>query len=190
MSIRLRHACAAVALSLAIALPATAQQQRGGVMGDLMRDVADVQKKLTALAREMPADKYEWRPGAGVRSVSEVFLHVAADNYLMPSAVGFQPDASSGIKTSDFSTLTAFEKQKLSREATAAALETSFAHLLKTMADTPESRMDERVKFFGQDMSVRQVWIATTTHLHEHLGQAIAYARTNNVTPPWSKKGS
>ena len=22
---------------------------------------------------------------------------------------------------------------------------------------------------------------------HEHLGQSIAYARTNNVVPPWSK---
>ena len=67
-------------------------------------------------------------------------------------------------------------------------MQVSFAHLLKSMADTPDSRLDERVKFFGQDMSVRQVWVATAAHLHEHLGQSIAYARTNGVTPPWSQK--
>ena len=31
------------------------------------------------------------------------------------------------------------------------------------------------------------MWITTATHLHEHLGKLIAYARSNNVTPPWSK---
>jgi hypothetical protein len=29
--------------------------------------------------------------------------------------------------------------------------------------------------------------VGTVTHLHEHLGQLIAYARSNKVTPPWSK---
>jgi hypothetical protein len=24
-------------------------------------------------------------------------------------------------------------------------------------------------------------------HMHEHLGQSIAYARMNGITPPWSK---
>jgi len=27
----------------------------------------------------MPAEKFTWRPGEGVRSVSEVFLHVATE---------------------------------------------------------------------------------------------------------------
>jgi hypothetical protein len=36
-------------------------------------------------------------------------------------------------------------------------------------------------------MTNQRLWISTTTHLHEHLGQLIAYARSNNVTPPWSK---
>ena len=38
-----------------------------------------------------------------------------------------------------------------------------------------------------QKNTTRGVWIVTATHLHEHLGQLIAYARSNNVTPPWSK---
>jgi uncharacterized damage-inducible protein DinB len=187
MSIRFRSAIVAVAAVITLATPAAAQQ-RAGLMGELMKDVSDVQGKLVGLAKAMPADKYDWRPGAGVRSVSEVFLHLASDNYLLPSIVGFQAPATSGIKPTDFSTLAAFEKQKLSPDATVVAMNISFAHLLKSMADTPDSRLDERVKFFGQDMSVRQVWVVTAAHLHEHLGQSIAYARTNGVTPPWSQK--
>jgi uncharacterized damage-inducible protein DinB len=187
MSIRFRSAFIAVAAALSLSVPAGAQQ-RPGLMGELMKDVNDVQGKLVGLAKAMPADKYDWRPAAGVRSVSEVFLHLASDNYLLPSVVGFPPPSASGIKPTDFSTLTTFEKQKLSPDATVAAMNTSFAFLLKSMADTPDSRLDERVKFFGQDMSVRQLWVITAAHLHEHLGQSIAYARTNGVTPPWSQK--
>jgi uncharacterized damage-inducible protein DinB len=176
-----------LAFAAVLFLTTPAAGQRAGLMGDLVKDVSEVQTKLVALAKAMPADKYDWRPGAGVRSVGEVFLHVAADNYLMPSAVGFMPDAASGINPKDYKTLTAFEKQKLAPAGTVTSLETSFAHLIKTMNDTPDARLDERVKFFGQDMSARQVWVATATHLHEHLGQAIAYARMNGVTPPWSK---
>ena len=75
----------------------------------------------------------------------------------------------------------------MTRDQAVAALEKSFAHLKKAMAETPDARLDSTVKFFGQDRTVRQVWIATTTHLHEHLGQAIAYARSNGVVPPWSR---
>jgi hypothetical protein len=55
------------------------------------------------------------------------------------------------------------------------------------MADTPESRLGESVSMFGQQATVQSLWILTTTHLHEHLGQLIAYARTNDVVPPWSR---
>lgn len=185
MTVRLRQSFAALAAIVAFSTPALAQ--RTGVMGELMKDVKDVQGKLVALAKAMPADKSSWRPGAGVRSVNEVFLHVAADNYFMPTIVGVSADPATKITATDFNALTAFEKQNLSQDATVAALDKSFAHLLKAMADSPEAKMDEKMKFFGQESTTRGLWIATTTHLHEHLGQAIAYARMNGVVPPWSK---
>jgi hypothetical protein len=30
--------------------------------------------------------------------------------------------------------------------------------------------------------------LAVTGDMHEHLGEMIAYARTNHIVPPWSKK--
>lgn len=156
-------------------------------MGELIKDMHDVHGKLVALAKAMPADKYGYRPEDGVRSMGEVFLHVAADNYLMPSAFGVAPDPATGIKTDDYKTLGVFEKQALGNDAMAAALNKSFGHLAKAMNDTPDSKLDDKVKFFGQEFTTRQVWIMTVTHLHEHLGQSIAYARANHVQPPWSK---
>lgn len=177
---------ALVLAAVAIAAPAAAAQ-RIGVMGDLMSDVDGVREKFVGLAKTIPVEKYDWRPAPGVRSISEVFLHVASDNYLMPSAFGVAPDPATGIKSDDFKTLATFEKQKLGRDALVAAVEKSFAHLEKAMRDMPEDRMGTTVKFFGQDFTGQKLWVLTATHLHEHLGQSIAYARSNNIVPPWSK---
>ena len=181
----LRFVAAPIA-ALIVAAPCAAQQ-RAGLMGELLKDIVDVQGKFVGLAKAMPAEKSDWRPATGVRSVREVFLHVASDNYLLPSAVGVMPDPSTGIKPTDFATLTAFENQKLTRDETIASIERSFTHLKKAMSETPDAKLDEHIKLFGQDMTVRQMWVMTTTHLHEHLGQSIAYARMNGVVPPWSK---
>jgi hypothetical protein len=156
-------------------------------MGDLIKDVTEVRDKIVGLAKTVPVATYDWRPAPGVRSIAEVFLHVAGDNYVMPFGVGVQPDPATGIEMNDFATIGAFEKQKLDRDAMVAAIEKSFTHLLKAMADTPDAKLEAQVKFFGQDMSVRNLMVMTTTHLHEHLGQSIAYARLNGVVPPWSK---
>ncbi len=177
----------AATLILAGVSASAAAQQRAGLMGDLMKDVGDLQGKMIGLAKAIPVTKYDWRPGTGVRSVGEVFLHVAADNYVMPWGLGVQADPTTGLKTNDFKSVGVFEKQQLDQSAMLAAMEKSFVHLLKAMADTPDAKLDDHIKLFGMDMTIRQMWIMTTTHLHEHLGQAIAYARSNNVVPPWSK---
>jgi uncharacterized damage-inducible protein DinB len=162
-------------------------QQSSALMADLIKDVHDVHGKLIGLAKTIPTDKYGWRPAANVRSVGEVFLHVAGDNYVLPTGVGVAPDPATGIKMPDFATVTAFEKQQLGTDAMVAAIDKSFMHLTKAMGATTDAQMNEKVKLFGMEMTIRQMWILTTTHLHEHLGQSIAYARANGVTPPWSK---
>ena len=55
------------------------------------------------------------------------------------------------------------------------------------MAAAPADKLDAPMKIFGTETTARATWISTTTHLHEHLGQLIAYARSNKVVPPWSK---
>jgi uncharacterized damage-inducible protein DinB len=177
---------AGLALTLG-AVPTATAQSAGSLSADLLRDVAQVEEKLVGLAKAIPADKYEWRPGAKVRSVGELFMHVSADNYLIPAAAGTAAPAATGVKGEDYKTAVAFENRKLSRDATIAELEASFRHLKQAMSAAGDANLGKSIKMFGQDFTMQQVWILATTHLHEHLGQAIAYARSNDVVPPWSR---
>lgn len=170
-----------LALSLAVAVPAQSQ----GFMAEMHYDVNQVQKKFIDLANAIPESAFAYRPGAGVRSTGEVLLHVASDNYLIPIAMGKAAPASSGI-TSDYNTAITFEKKTMTKAQVIAELEASFKHLHQAMALTTDANAREMIKFFGQDWSRERAMVLTVTHLHEHLGQLIAYARTSGVKPPWS----
>ncbi|MCC6245237.1 MAG: DinB family protein [Gemmatimonadaceae bacterium] len=175
-----------VGVTALTAAPCALVAQPAPIVADMIKDVDGVQQKLVALAKAMPEATYAWRP-KGARSVGEVFLHVASDNYLLPAMFGSTPPAATGINAKDFKTVEAYEKRKLTRAQIVTELESSFVHLKASMQGTTAAKASTTVDFFGTKMSQQTAWLGTTTHLHEHLGQAIAYARSNGVTPPWSK---
>jgi len=156
------------------------------VGADLLTDLGTVEKKIVDLAGAIPEDKYDWRPGEGVRSVREVLLHVGSDNYLLPAMIGFTPDPATGIVGSDYNTAVAFEHRALSKDSVIAELQRSFVFVKQSLQETTASRMGEPVTMFGSQFTGQSAWILAVTHMHEHLGQLIAYARTNGVVPPWS----
>ena len=180
--------------AFAVAAPLAAQQAAPtanaaastSLVADLVRDVGQVEQKMIGLAKAVPADKYAWRPGAGIRSVSDLVMHVAADNYLFPAILGTPADPATGI-TAEYKTAQAFEKRQVSRDSAIVELERSFAFLKKSLAATPEAKLPEKISMFGQQFTTQQAWLLATVHLHEHLGQFIAYARSNGVKPPWSQ---
>lgn len=154
---------------------------------ELIRSVNQAEEKFVALSNAFSTEQYNWRPGEGVRSVQEVLLHVAVDNYFIPALMGVAAPAATKVTATDYAVLQTFEKQKLSKDATTAELKASFEHLRKALNSIPEARLNEKVKAFGQEFTVRQFMVMAATHMHEHLGQMIAYARTNSVVPPWSR---
>lgn len=187
----MRRLLATIALPLAIAgvgLSLAPQRLAAqGLMSEMHADVSAVQKKMIDLAKAMPESAYGWRPSPGVRSVGDVFKHVASDNYFIPIAMGTPAPAATGISGTDMKSVGAYEARPLSKEQIVAELEASFVHLHGAMRTTTDANLTETIRFFGQDWSRQKAMILTVTHLHEHLGQAIAYARSNSVTPPWSR---
>ncbi len=181
---KIRLACG-FALLATVASVTTVQAQHS-LMADLMSDVAEVEEKLLGLANAMPADKYDWRPGEGVRSVGEVFQHVAADNYLL-AAPFLDVPAWTEMDASDYGTVQAFERRDIPRAQIIDELTQSFAHLKNAMEMMTDARLRESVSLFGRTWTAQSLWVLTVTHIHEHLGQSIAYARTNGVVPPWSR---
>jgi len=174
-----------IALALIFTVPLAAQT-REGVMGDLLKDTADVEKKIVALANALPESAYAWRPAPGVRSTGEVFAHIASDNYFLPALLDIPAPKETGI-TKEYKTAEAFEKRPMNKATVIAELQKSFAFLRTSMTATTDETLNTPIEMFGQKSSTRGVWITTATHLHEHLGQLIAYARSNKVVPPWSK---
>src|SRR5688572_17496084 len=118
-----------VALALlAAATPLAAQS----VMGDMHRDVNEVQKKIIDLANAIPADKYDWAP-PGARSIGQALIHVAADNWFIPIDMGKPVPASTGIVAGDYKTVQSYEARKMTKEQIIAELTASFTHLHQAM---------------------------------------------------------
>jgi uncharacterized damage-inducible protein DinB len=151
-----------------------------GLRAEILGRVADIEGKLVGLAEAIPEEKYSWRPVAGVRSVSEVFMHVAGGNYYLPSFAGVK--APPGIERNMEKTVT--QKAKVIEE-----MKASFAHVKSSLAQTPDSQLDTKTKMFGMETTWRGVYLVVLEHTSEHLGQQIAYARSNGVAPPWSAGG-
>jgi uncharacterized damage-inducible protein DinB len=53
----------------------------------------------------------------------------------------------------------------------------------------PAGQLDDAADLFGWQATKRAALTGMVAHMHEHLGQAIAYARMNGVMPPWSAGG-
>jgi uncharacterized damage-inducible protein DinB len=135
--------------------------------------------ELTKLAEAVPAEKYSWRPAPGVRSISEVYMHVALADYYLCSFLGAK--APEGISRE-------METKVTDKAQVIAELKKGIAYARSVIENTPDSDLDATVKFFGRDLSKRAMILVLMGHLHEHLGQSIAYARTNGVVPPWSEE--
>jgi uncharacterized damage-inducible protein DinB len=156
----------------------------GGVRGSLLFQIDQAQDKLLQLANAIPADKYTWKPGDGVRSVGEVFNHVASANYFFPTIWKSTVAMPAGVDPRTFEKEMGGDKAK-----TIDTLTKSFEHVRAAITAAPEASLNDKINIFGHDATVRDAMLIVVTHAHEHLGQAIAYARSNAIVPPWSAKG-
>src|SRR5271166_3129417 len=133
-----------------------------GMRAEFLADQQSQQQRFVSLAQAIPAEKYTWRPGEGVRSVSEVLLHVAAANYNLPTLFGVAPPA--GFKVQGFDKSTT-DKTKVIQQ-----LQDAFAHMHDAVLSIPDSDMDKQVRFRGGMKSTRAVLTFILEHNAEHLG--------------------
>jgi uncharacterized damage-inducible protein DinB len=194
------HAALALAVAALPAAPALAQQPAGGhaahgdvamptsgLRAELIRDVEQLERKFLGLADAM-VGKYDWRPSPGVRSVGEVLMHVAGANFMLPTMAGIAAPQEMGGSDMQAMMGKMREMEKVSDPAKVKEqLQHSFTHAKHAIARVPDDQLDQMTKMFGRDATKRAVLNLLVTHMHEHLGQSIAYARANGVTPPWSQ---
>ena len=158
--------------------PAKSPQNGGSTFrSEYLTGLDDTARKLVDLAESIPADRYGWRPAADVRSISEVFTHVAGSNYFLLTFLGKQPPAD----------LPPDIEKVTDKARVVAELKRSIDYLRESALMMTDEDAEKQVKLFGKSTTQRGVYITILNHLHEHLGQSIAYARMNGVAPPWSR---
>lgn len=151
-----------------------------GVRAEFLNELKIQEDKFVQLAQAMPAGKYTWRPADGVRSVSEVYLHVATANYNLPHVFGVAPPP-------DFK-VAGFDKSTTDKAKVIDILKDSFAHMRQVVLNMPDADTEKQLDWFGAKNTYRGVMLFIIRHGAEHLGQSIAYARMNGVTPPWTEE--
>jgi uncharacterized damage-inducible protein DinB len=164
-----------VAFALAITLMvSSAQAQPTKIQTAFGDDAGTLSDKFSGLARVM-SGKYDWKPNQGVRSVGDVFNLIVEENGLLADALSGTPN-----KGAEPAPITDPGKMQ-------DALKASYANLQKAITGLSDNDLQTHVKLFGEDMTKQGALILILEDQHEHLGQSIAYARSNGVVPPWSK---
>jgi uncharacterized damage-inducible protein DinB len=135
-------------------------------------------RQLLSLAEAIPAEKYSWRPAEGVRSVSEVYMHIALGNFWLMDHAGIKLPADSAKPAWDL------EKKVTSKAEVIGWLKKSQDAVRQYY---PKADLKMKLKFFDKDTTADGVLLRLLVHNHEHMGQAVAYARMMGVAPPWSK---
>jgi len=141
-------------------------------------DLQQLQQKFTSLAEAIPQEKFTWRPGEGVRSISEIFLHVAGSGFFFPTMKGAAP--APGFNPKDF------EKSTTDKAKVVEWLNKSFAYDIAPVQSMSNAQFAAPVPKLGPDANEGDVVYLMVTHAHEELGIAIAYARSVGVVPPWT----
>jgi uncharacterized damage-inducible protein DinB len=141
-------------------------------------DLERVQKKFVDLLNVVPADKLTWRPSPDSRSFAELFLHVAGERYGILALMGAEKPAGFNGKT--------FEKSTTDKAQIAAELNRTWEFAEKTINGMSNADFAKLMPKLGPQANAGDVVYILVADAHEHLGQAIAYARMNGIVPPWT----
>jgi uncharacterized damage-inducible protein DinB len=138
-----------------------------------------VSRQLIALAEATPAEKFAWRPAPGVRSTSEVYMHIVMANFYLLSVTG--PKMPADLKEDAEKTIT-------SKAAVIEWLKRSLDAVKEAHLAIKPTDLERKVHIFDRDATVDGMYLRIIVHANEHMGQLIAYARMTGVAPPWSKE--
>lgn len=169
----------AVLASIFLCAPALAQKMPEGIWQEYDGEWGHVSQQLVALAEATPPEKFAWRPAPGVRSTSEVYMHIVMANFYLLSVTGpkMPADLKEGMDKSVTSKAEVIAWLKRSLEAV------KQAHLAEKADD-----LQRKVHIFDRDATVDGMYLRIIVHANEHMGQLVAYARMTGVVPPWTKE--
>lgn len=135
--------------------------------------------KISELARVMPQEKFSWAPGEGVMEVGEVYMHIARYNFMyLDQNLGIAPP--DGFDYADIESLRDKEKVREIHDM-------SVRHVVEHVGALTAADLDGETELYGRRVQGWAVLLQLVSHMNEHVGQSVAYARMNGIVPPWSR---
>jgi uncharacterized damage-inducible protein DinB len=165
-----------------------------GFKGEYLWELDIAERQLLALAEALPEERYGWRPAETARSVSEVLVHVAAGNLTLLGIVGVEaaPDLYGKLEGEVVPRMMAMiakndslEKCETDKPRVVALMRRSLEAVRTAFTQAPDTELERQDVFFGERTTVRRVYMRGLTHMHEHMGQLIAYTRFMGMSAPW-----
>ena len=166
-------------LFLFLTAPVLPAQAPEGIWQGYAGEWTHVSQQLIALAEATPAEKFSWRPAVGVRSVSEVYMHIAIANFYLLSVTG--PKMPADLNAN-------MEKTVTSKAEVITWLKRSLEAVRTAHAGTTPKDLERRVRIADREATVDGIYLRIIVHANEHMGQLVAYARMTGIVPPWSKQ--
>ena len=169
-------------------------ERLAGFKGEYLWELDIAEHHLRAIVEAIPGERYDWRPADNSRSVSQVIVHVAAGNFALLDMVGVQapPDVYPPVAAQGADRFFALvlQNQALGQRVRAKAdvtkmLATSLAVVRDAFTRTTGDELERHGTFFGEQTTVRRVYLRLLAHAHEHMGQLIAYVRAMGMSAPW-----
>ncbi|WP_321475938.1 DinB family protein [uncultured Paludibaculum sp.] len=172
------------------------QSRIPGFHGEYLWELDIARMQLLALANAAPEQIYGWSPTEGTRSFSAVLVHIAVGNFGLLHFAGIPTsggiDLYGNLQGDEFARTAAIVRENMARERTITEkqsvidlLSRSFEAVQQSFGECSFDALEAAVDCFGERTTLRRVFLRMLTHTHEHMGQAIAYARTYGMAMPW-----
>jgi uncharacterized damage-inducible protein DinB len=165
-----------------------------GFKGEYLWEFDIAEKQLLLLADTFPPEQYGWRAGGTARSVSEVLVHVATGHFMLLAIVGVEAAPDLYGKLSDdlrtrmmaiIGTNDSLAKNVTDKAQVIALFRKALDATRRAATETPDSEMDLPAFLFGEETTVRRVFMRALSHMHEHMGQLTGYMRSMGLPAPW-----
>lgn len=151
-----------------------------GFRAEYLAELTVAADHVVRLAQAIPAAQYTWRPAPGVRSISEVLLHLAGSHFNLPAVLG--------VATRERMVKADYDKSTVDKATVVAALNESFAFMRASIEKLTDADAEKMIPWFDGKNTYRGILYFMARHTGEHTGQLIAYARMIGVVPPWNER--
>jgi len=143
-------------------------QQPKTPAGEIAGAFAYINRQVLDMAKDFPADKYDYKLRPEMRTFGAVIVHIASGNIYAAKAGRGEKVKWDELDPANYKT----------KEEAVALLEKSIADATATLKSRPEESFHKSV----------EPWLAVIEHAGEHYGLLVAYFRANGMVPPASRK--